>query len=154
MPLRYPTLPAARSPSNSLPPGGRWILRSKRRKEPSQCSLLFYNLWFYTTAFSSTAYGGAPSPREPLTRHFTFLKISFFLFCSSVFVMQKREEQGWREEQGLAATRSHFGSDSPPDCHSRPKCRFATSPTGDSVTFRLYQSTGLLFTPEMPLRSP
>ena len=26
----------------------------------------------------------------------------------------------------LAAARSHFGSDSPPDCHSLPKCRYAT----------------------------
>ena len=26
----------------------------------------------------------------------------------------------------LAAARSHFGSDNPPDCHSLPKCRFAT----------------------------
>ena len=28
--------------------------------------------------------------------------------------------------RGLAAARSHRGSDSPPDCHSLPRCRFAT----------------------------
>ena len=31
-----------------------------------------------------------------------------------------------RREQVLAAARSHFGSNSPPDCYSLPKCRFTT----------------------------
>ena len=34
--------------------------------------------------------------------------------------------------RGLAAARSHRGSDSPPDCHSLPRCRFAT-PRGEQA---------------------
>ena len=34
----------------------------------------------------------------------------------------------------LAAARSHFGSNSPPDCYSLPKCRFATLHRGGLET--------------------
>jgi len=72
----------------SLPPGGRWILRSKRRKEPAR--VLFSSYQRLQNKATRTL---LQSPTAP----------------------------------ALVATRSLLGSDSPPDCHSIPRSRFATS---------------------------
>jgi len=72
----------------SLPPGGRWILRSKRRKEPAR--VLFSS---YQRLQNKATRALLQSPTAP----------------------------------ALVATRSLLGSDSPPDCHSIPRSRFATS---------------------------
>ena len=72
----------------SLPPGGRWILRSKRRKEPARA--LFSS---HQRLQNKATRALLQSPTAP----------------------------------ALVATRSLLGSDSPPDCHSIPRSRFATS---------------------------
>ena len=72
----------------SLPPGGRWILRSKRRKEPARV-LSSSHQQLQSKATRTLL----QSPTAP----------------------------------ALVATRSLLGSDSPLDCHSIPRSRFATS---------------------------
>ena len=72
----------------SLPPGGRWILRSKRRKEPAR------------------------------------------VLSSSHQQLQNKATRTLLQSPtapALVATRSLLGSDSPLDCHSIPRSRFATS---------------------------
>ena len=126
-------LAAARA-HQRLPPRGSWILRSKRLKEIALVKTL-HKFHLYALSLSLASARQLPpgrslrtcrfatSRKEPKNAETALRSFSTFHFQFST----------WRREQGLAAARAHSGSDSPPDCHSIPSCRFATPP----YTFKL-----------------